>query len=154
VLLVASLGACQTVVEKTVEVQVTVPVQQTVEVVKTVEVQNTVQVAVTPTQRPPVTLKILNYSQEQADFYKEAAQVFHEQYPWVTVTWDTMAQSDYMTALPLMFQNSESPDIFSTGWTGGSVSALSDVLSWKWAQPFDETALAPNFRDRFPTPTS
>ena len=153
VLLAASLGACQPqVVEKTVEVKVTVPVQQTVEVAQTVEVKSTVQVIVTPTPRAPVTLKILNYSQEQADFYKEAAQVFQKQYPWITVTWDTMAQSDYMTTLPLMFQNNESPDIFSVGWGGGSGNsylALADALSFKWAQPFDETALAPDFRDRF-----
>jgi multiple sugar transport system substrate-binding protein len=169
-LVTSSLGACKTVVEKTVEVKVTVPVQQTVEVKSTVEVpvsvektvvvektvqvpvsvEKTVEVVVTPTQPPPVTIKILNYSQEQAEFYKEAAQVFHDQYPWITVVWDTMAQSDYMTTLPLMFQNNESPDIFSTGWSGGSGNALTDALTFKWVQPFDETALAPNFRDRFP----
>ncbi len=157
VLLATSLGACQPqIIEKTVEVQVTVPVtvQQTVEVPKIVEVKSTVEVnvEVTPTQRAPVTLKILNYSQEQADFYKEAVQVFHKLYPWVTVTWDTMAQSDYMTTLPLMFQNNESPDIFGVGWGGGSGNsylALADALAFKWAQPFDETALAPDFRNRF-----
>jgi len=151
-LFVASLAACQTkevVVEKTVEVQVTVPVP----VQQTVEVKSTVEVMVTPTPRPPVTLKVLNYSQEQADFYKEAVQVFHEQYPWITVTWDTMAQSDYQTTLPLMFQNNESPDIFGTGWSGGSGNAylaLSEALTNGWVQPFDETALDANFRDRFP----
>jgi len=157
ILIATSLSGCtkEVIVEKTVvvtqAVEKTVEVKQTVEVPKTVEVEKTVQVVVTPTERPPVTLKILNYSQEQAEFYKEVAQVFHNQYPWITVVWDTMTQSDYMTTLPLMFQNNESPDIFGTGWQGGGgTSPLADALSFGWVQPFDETALAPNFRDRFP----
>jgi ABC-type glycerol-3-phosphate transport system substrate-binding protein len=133
------------VVVQTVEVIETVQVQATVEV----PVEVPVEVQVTPTTRPPVTIKILNFSQEQTAFYQEAAQVFQQEYPWITVQWDTLAQTDYNETLPLMFQSGDAPDIFVYYAHRGTYFELAELLEVDWVQPYDDAALDPGFRERF-----
>lgn len=146
------LSACKPqVVVQTVEVKETVQVKEVVQVKETVQVQSTVEVpvAVTPTMPAPVTIRVMNFSQEQTAFYQEATQIFHEQFPWITVQWDTLAQADYNETLPLMFQSGDSPDIFVYYAHRGTYFELAELLEQGWVQPYDETALDPGFRERF-----
>lgn len=110
----------------------------------------TTEVASPEPSQEPVTIKILNYSQERVDFYKEAVAEFHKEYPWVTVQWDTMVEDDYNNNLPLMFAGGDAPDIFVYFAVGGDYYELSELLANEWVQPLDDAALPANFRDRFP----
>jgi ABC-type glycerol-3-phosphate transport system substrate-binding protein len=88
-----------------------------------------------PTAAPePVTLKVLNWSQEQAEFYQEAAAAFQEEYPHITVQWETLAQDQYRETLPLMFQSGDAPDIFF--WIGRNrVLTMAELLDQNWVAP-------------------
>ena len=100
--------------------------------------------------KEPVTIKILDFAQENVDFYKQAAEQFQMEYPWITLQWDTMVQDDYNASLPLMFKSDLAPDIFIYYAQRGTYFELSELLEYGWVQPLDETALDPNFKDRFP----
>ncbi len=86
------------------------------------------------TAQDVVTLRVMNWSQEQADFYVEVAAQFNQEYPNIVVEWTTMAKDQYDLALPLMFQSEETPDIF---WYQGPVPVLtlSELLQLGWVQP-------------------
>lgn len=85
-------------------------------------------------QDETVTLKVMNWSQEQDDFYDEVAEEFAKEYPNIKIEWETLAQDQYDEALPLMFQSGESPDVF---WYIGStpVLTLPELLDLGWTQP-------------------
>src|SRR4051794_5460936 len=98
----------------------------------------------------PVSLKWSSYSQERLDFYKEAAAKFQEEYPWITVTPETLTEDDYKQTLPLSFKSNVSPDIFVyTFPAAGDYFELTDVLGNGWAQPLDDSVLPADFRSRF-----
>lgn len=87
-----------------------------------------------PTAQEPVTLKVMNWSQEQAEFYQEAAAAFQEEYPHITVQWETLAQDKYRETLPLMFQSGDAPDIFF--WIGRNrVLTMAELLDQGWIAP-------------------
>ncbi len=143
---ILGLAACgqaapETVVE-TVEVEkvVTVEVEKEVEVEKvvTVEVEKEVEkvVEVEVEKEPdPVTLKVMNWSQEQADFYDEVAAEFQSEYPWITLEWDTLAQDQYREALPLMFQSDDAPDVFFWISTANRVLTAAELYDLGWIKP-------------------
>lgn len=83
----------------------------------------------------PVTIKVMNWSQEQVEFYKEAVAEFQKEYDWITVDWQTLAEKQYREALPLMFQSGDAPDIFH--WLSQGVRELSAVEAYDlgWAAP-------------------
>ncbi|NJM07357.1 extracellular solute-binding protein [Candidatus Gracilibacteria bacterium] len=82
----------------------------------------------------PVTLKVMNWSQEQAEFYQEAAAAFQQEYPHITVQWDTLAQDQYRETLPLMFQSGDAPDIFF--WIGRNrVLTMAELVDQGWVAP-------------------
>ncbi len=90
----------------------------------------------------PVTLKIMNWSQEQADFYKEVAAEFQKEYPWITIKWETMAQKQYKEALPLMFKSGESPDIFF--WIGRNRTlTMAELMDQGWIRPITPDGKVP-----------
>lgn len=96
--------------------------------------------AVEPTEEPaappePVTIKVMNFSQEQADFYKEAATEFQKEYPWITVQWDTIEQKAYNEGLPLMFQSGEAPDIFFWKSTKNPAMTMIELDNQGWIRP-------------------
>ncbi|GAB4566539.1 MAG: hypothetical protein Kow0047_17980 [Anaerolineae bacterium] len=90
----------------------------------------------------PVTLRIMNWSQEQADFYQEVAAEFQKEYPWITIQWETMAQQQYKEALPLMFRSGESPDIFF--WIGRERTlTMAELLDQGWIRPLTPDGSVP-----------
>lgn len=99
----------------------------------------------TPTEEAkhePVTLRIMNWSQEQAEFYQEVAAEFQKEYPWITVNWETMAQDQYKEALPLMFKSEESPDIFF--WIGRDRTlTMAELLDQGWIRPLTPDGSVP-----------
>ncbi|MDJ0754442.1 MAG: extracellular solute-binding protein [Ardenticatenaceae bacterium] len=157
-LLIAAAAACapQTVevtrvVTETVteEIEVTRVVTETIEVEgEEVEVTRVVEV-MTEEEMEPVTLRVMNWSQEQADFYEQVAAEFQNEYPHITVEWDTLEQGQYRETLPLMFQSGDSPDIFF--WLGGDrVLTMAELLDQNWVAPMDNTVLPDDFYDRWP----
>lgn len=117
-------------------------ITEMVEVTRVVEVEQAAEME-------PVTLTIMNWSAEQAEFYEEAAAAFQEEYPHITVEWDTLEQSQYRETLPLMFQSGDSPDIFF--WLGADrVLTMAELLDQNWVAPMDPNALPDDFYDRWP----
>jgi ABC-type glycerol-3-phosphate transport system substrate-binding protein len=98
----------------------------------------------------PVTLRIMDFSQELVEFYAQVETAFNEEYPWITVEWETMVQDDYNTTLPLMFQSGDSPDIFIYYAQRGTYFELAELLDYGWVQPLDPSALESDFYSRFP----
>lgn len=134
-----------------VEVEVTRVVTEQVEVEgETVEVTRVVEVAAEAEAAPdPVTLKVMSWSQEQAEFYDQVAAEFQKEYPHITVEWDTLEQGQYRETLPLMFQSGDSPDIFF--WLGADrVLTMAELLDQNWIAPLDPNVLPEDFYDRWP----
>lgn len=99
----------------------------------------------------PVTLTWWDYSQERAEFYKQAGAEFTKEYPWITVEYQTYTEDDYKQSLPLAFQSGDSPDMFVYTWpAGGNYFEMKDLLSLGWAAPLDDSVLPADFRSRFP----
>jgi len=108
------------------------------------------QPVATEAKHEPVTIKMINYSQERLDFYKEAGAEFQKEYPWITMEFETMVEGDYKQALPLMFQGGNAPDIFVYTWpAAGDYFETTELVKLGWAQPLDESALPADFRSRF-----
>ena len=86
-------------------------------------------------EKEPVTIKVMNWSQEQVEFYKEVVAEFQKEYDWITVDWQTLAEKQYREALPLMFQSGDAPDIFH--WISQGVRELTAIEAYDlgWAAP-------------------
>lgn len=159
-ILAALVVACQPqtvevtrVVTETVteEVEVTRVVTEEIEVEgEMIEVTRVVEVEVeAAAEVEPVTLTVMNWSQEQAEFYDEAAAEFQKEYPHITIEWDTLEQGQYRETLPLMFQSGESPDVFF--WLGADrVLTMAELLDQNWIAPLDPNALPEDFASRWP----
>ncbi|MFE6163991.1 ABC transporter substrate-binding protein [Streptomyces sp. NPDC056486] len=94
-------------------------------------------------------LKVWDYSAEQSDFHKKAAEEFHRQHPDITVQWQSIAQDEYKRTLPLAFQSRQGPDVFY--WSDNGPLAMSQLLGQKWIQPLNGGASLPaNFTKRWP----
>ena len=123
---------------------------QTVEVEKVVTKVVTVEVEKEP-KHEPVTLKIMNWSQEQADFYKDVAEEFKKEYPWITIDWQTLAQKQYREALPLMFQSGEPPDIIFWISTSNRSLTTAELYDLGWIRPLNPNNDIPDtFFQRWP----
>ncbi len=81
-----------------------------------------------------ITLTVWNWSQEQEEFYDRVAEAFKEEYPNVTVDWQTRALPQHTESLPLAFQSGESPDIFFYDGVS-TLTHLSELQELDWAQP-------------------
>jgi len=94
-----------------------------------------------------ITLTVWNWSQEQEEFYDRVAAAFKEEYPNITVDWQTRAQAQHNEALPLAFQSGESPDIFF--YDGISpLLHLSELMELGWVQPL--VNMPDDWTDRWP----
>lgn len=95
-----------------------------------------------------VTLRIMNYSAEQQDFYDEAVQVFQEE-TGIGVVWETLSRDAYIETLPRMFDDGSAPDVFF--WLGANrVLTVSELLDVGWIQPLDMNALPDDWMSRWP----
>lgn len=95
-----------------------------------------------------VTLRIMNYSAEQQDFYDEAVQVFEEE-TGIAVVWETLSRDAYIETLPRMFDDGSAPDIFF--WLGANrVLTVSELLDVGWIQPLEMSALPDDWMSRWP----
>ena len=161
VVLALTAVACQ---PQTVEVEVTRVVTETetvtqeVEVTRMVEgesVTEMVEVEVTrvvevasEADMEPVTLTIMSWSQEQAEFYEQVAAEFQKEYPNITLDFQTLEQGQYRETLPLMFQSGDSPDIFF--WLGADrVLTMAELLDQNWIAPLDIDELPEDFYGRW-----
>jgi len=92
------------------------------------------QPVATEAEHEPVMLKMINYSQERLDFYKEAGAEFQKEYPWITIEFETMVEGDYKQTLPLMFQSGNAPDIFVYTWpAAGDYFETTELVKLGWA---------------------
>lgn len=142
------LAGCAAPTPETITIVETVEVEKEVTIVETVEVE--VEVAV-PEDKEPVTLKVMNWSQEQADFYAEAAAEFNKEYPWITVEWNTIAQAEYRETLPLMFQTKDSPDVFFWINDANKVLTTQSLYDLGWIRSINPNAVvSEEFMNRWP----
>ncbi|NDJ75239.1 MAG: extracellular solute-binding protein [Chloroflexi bacterium] len=97
-----------------------------------------------------VTLKIMNWSQEQAEFYEDVADEFNDEYPNIELEFETMEQSAYREALPLMFQSDQAPDIFFWISTGNRVLTMAELYEFNWIAPLNPDGVSDDWLERFP----
>ncbi len=90
----------------------------------------------------PVTLKIEDYSVEQADFHKQVAAEYHRLNPNVTIEWQSIQQAQYKQTLPLAFQSKQAPDIFY--YTDQGPNAMNALLSNGWIRPLTPDGKVPD----------
>ena len=94
-----------------------------------------------------VTLRIMNYSAEQQDFYDEAVQVFTEE-TGIEVVWETLSRDAYEETLPRMFDDGSAPDIFF--WLGANrVLTVNELIDVSWIQPLDTSVLSEDWMSRW-----
>ena len=94
-----------------------------------------------------VTLRIMNYSAEQQDFYNEAIQEFTAE-TGIEVVWETLSRDAYNETLPRMFDDGSAPDIFF--WLGANrVLTVSELISVDWIQPLDTSVLPEDWMGRW-----
>ncbi len=90
----------------------------------------------------PVTLKIEDYSVEQADFHKQVAAEYQRLNPNLTIEWQSIQQAQYKQTLPLAFQSKQAPDIFY--WTDQGPNALNQLLGNGWIRPLTPDGKVPD----------
>lgn len=99
-------------------------------------------------QDEEVTLKLMNWSGEQADFYDDVAAAFNEEYPNITLEVEIIAQSEYREALPLLFQQGEAPDIFFWISQSNRVLTAAELRDLGWISPI--TGATEEWQARWP----
>lgn len=99
--------------------------------------------------RQEVTLKIMNWSQEQADFYEDVAAEFNKEYPNIKLDWETMEQAAYREALPLMFQSDQAPDIFFWISQGNRVLTMAELHDMGWINPLNPAGVSADWMARW-----
>jgi ABC-type glycerol-3-phosphate transport system substrate-binding protein len=103
----------------------------------------------TPTATPspePITIKFWDsWGGAIGDFFEEEADVFHDQYPWVTVEVSHFPdRTAYLEALALAFESDSAPDAFIRG--GHKFKTL---IENEWIQPLDPW-ITSEWKARFP----
>lgn len=88
-------------------------------------------------QDEEVTLKLMNWSGEQSEFYDEVIAAFQEEYPNIKLEVDIIAQAEYREALPLLFQQDEAPDIFFWISQSNRVLTAAELRDLGWISPLD-----------------
>lgn len=104
-----------------------------------------------PTETPqpePVTITYWEWrGGALAQFMESEAALFHEKYPWITLTVSQFPDRNaYQDALNLAFESGDSPDVFIR------TRSLIQTVSAGWAQPLDPW-IAPEWKERFPEGT-
>lgn len=99
--------------------------------------------------KPPVTLKVWDFSEEQTEFHKRVAAQYHKDHPNITLEWRETAQADYKKALPLAFQSNQTPDVFY--WSDNPPSTMNLLLDQGWIAPLgDNGKVSDDFTGRWP----
>ncbi|MCP4398120.1 MAG: extracellular solute-binding protein [bacterium] len=102
--------------------------------------------------KEPVTLKVMNWSQQQVGFFKDVNEEFQKEYPWITIEFESMAKKQYDEAMPLRFQSGDAPDVFQ--WLSQAVRELTviELLDLGWAAPIhpDDVEITEEFIARWP----
>lgn len=101
---------------------------------------------VEPTTTPqPVTITFWEwFGGAWGDFFEQEAQLFHKQYPWITVVVTHYPdQKAYRETLALAFQSENAPDTFLRRHT------FQQIFENKWAQPLDPW-ITPEWLAKFP----
>jgi len=102
---------------------------------------------ITPLAAQDNTLRIMNYSAEQQEFYDEAIQEFTAE-TGIEVVWETLSQDAYQETLPRMFDDGSAPDIFF--WIGSNrVLTVSELLEVGWIQPLDTSVVPEDWMGRW-----
>jgi multiple sugar transport system substrate-binding protein len=98
-----------------------------------------------PAQGPsvPVTLSIMTYSEEQVGFFQAAAAAFAEAYPGVRLEFITMPKGKYETALPLLLESGQGPDVFYWKYDINPVLTMAELLRRDAIRPLCPTQDAP-----------
>lgn len=84
-------------------------------------------------QDEDITIVMWNWSQEQEEFYDDLAEAYKEEYPNVTIDWQTRALPQHDEALPLAFASDQAPDVYF--YSGDPMLNLTELLDLSWVQP-------------------
>jgi ABC-type glycerol-3-phosphate transport system substrate-binding protein len=96
----------------------------------------------------PVTLRVMNYSAEQQDFYDEVGQEFFDE-TGIQLEWETLSRDAYNETLPRMFDDGSAPDVFF--WLGANrVLTVNELLDAGWIQPLEMDVLPEDWMSRWP----
>ncbi len=99
------------------------------------------------TAQDDVTLRVMNYSAEQQEFYDEAIAEFTAE-TGIKVVWETLSRDAYNETLPRMFDDGSAPDIFF--WLGANrVLTVSELIGAEWIQPLDQSVLPDDWQSRW-----
>jgi multiple sugar transport system substrate-binding protein len=83
-------------------------------------------------QHQSITLKIMNYSTEEIDFYQDVSRQFNKEYPGIILEFVSIQNTEYKKQLPLLFQKDSAPDIFTFHSDGNWVLSMSELISRGW----------------------
>jgi multiple sugar transport system substrate-binding protein len=95
-----------------------------------------------------VTLRVMNFSAEQQDFYDQVEAEFFAE-TGIQVEWETLSRDAYNETLPRMFDDGSAPDIFF--WLGANrVLTVNELIDVGWIQPLDQSVLPDDWMSRWP----
>lgn len=89
-------------------------------------------------QEELLTLKVMNYSLEEREFYEDVSHQFSKEYPGIKLEFVTIVNTEYKKHLPLLFEQNNAPDIFTYHSNGDWVLSMSELLSKGWISPIGQ----------------
>lgn len=90
-------------------------------------------------EKVSVTLKVMNYSLEEKEFYEDVSNQFNKEYPDIKLEFVTIVNTEYKKYLPELFEQNNAPDIFTYHSNGDWVLSMSELLSKGWISPIGLT---------------
>lgn len=97
-----------------------------------------------------VTIKVMNWSGEQTDFYQDVAEAFNAEYPNIELEVEIMAQANYRESLPLLFQQDAAPDVFFWISQSNRVLTTAELRDLGWISPLNPEGVSEEFMARWP----
>jgi ABC-type glycerol-3-phosphate transport system substrate-binding protein len=79
-----------------------------------------------------IELTLMNYSEEEKDFYKDVSDKFNREHPSIRLKVVTVSSSKYYSLLPELFEEGTFPDIFTYHSSGNWVLSMSELLEKGW----------------------
>lgn len=103
--------------------------------------------AATQAQQPARVSVALESDAETEAFYREQLETFMQENPGIEVELRPYPTEQYPTAIQLLFQSDDAPDIYRTG--GQAATQLPSSYQRGWVQPLDEF-ITDEYKARFP----
>ena len=98
-----------------------------------------------------IVLTVMNYSEEEKDFYKDVSDKFNKEFPSIRLKVVTVSNSKYYSLLPELFEEGTSPDIFTYHSSGNWVLSMSELLEKGWISSIsDDPEFISHWAKRWP----